>query len=327
MPIFDFKLVLDRVDVEEAEADALYARCKDGTLITAEGATYMDFDRQADSLDEALRSHCGRQRRGVSRRPHRGRSGILGAPASVNRLRRASSMADVVLQRGSIPTPRQALAEAIAPLANDIAGAPLTICSFLREGACLNLKVGDGRLRLRGVEFMSLPFYCQAAACDVLTVGDTPERFWNSYSYRPSTVETDSDALVLRILDLDGLLHLIIADELEYEGAHDPFFEAEEAYRFTFHQRGFPRSTMRVTLARCGERCRLISDRLEENVADEPSAVDTRESSLTDAEWRWLVDRLAGVDFWSLPATLGESNYLTAKCESLPRVTLTTRGA
>ena len=33
----------------------MYARCKDGTLITACGATYMDFDRQADSLDKALR--------------------------------------------------------------------------------------------------------------------------------------------------------------------------------------------------------------------------------------------------------------------------------
>lgn len=53
---FDFKVVLEHVEIDESEADALYARCKDGTLITAADVTYMDFDRQADSLDEAVQS-------------------------------------------------------------------------------------------------------------------------------------------------------------------------------------------------------------------------------------------------------------------------------
>jgi hypothetical protein len=53
---YDFKLVLDRVEIDEAEADNLYARCKDGTLITGGGVSYVDFDREAASLDEALRS-------------------------------------------------------------------------------------------------------------------------------------------------------------------------------------------------------------------------------------------------------------------------------
>ena len=56
MPIFDFKLVLEQFEIDEAQADALYAHCKDGTLITADGITYMDFGRQAGSLDEAIRS-------------------------------------------------------------------------------------------------------------------------------------------------------------------------------------------------------------------------------------------------------------------------------
>ena len=56
MATFDFKLVLDQAEIDESDADALYARCKDGTLITAAGVTYMDLDRQADSLDEAVRS-------------------------------------------------------------------------------------------------------------------------------------------------------------------------------------------------------------------------------------------------------------------------------
>ncbi len=56
MTTFEFKLVLNQVEIDEAEADALYARCKDGTLITAAGVTYMDFDRQAGSLDQAVKS-------------------------------------------------------------------------------------------------------------------------------------------------------------------------------------------------------------------------------------------------------------------------------
>ena len=56
MATFDFKLVLDQVEIDEAEADGLYARCKDGTLITAAGVTYMDFDRRANSLEAAVRS-------------------------------------------------------------------------------------------------------------------------------------------------------------------------------------------------------------------------------------------------------------------------------
>ena len=56
MTTFDFKLVLDQVEIDEAKADALYGRCKDGTLITAAGVTFMDFDREADSLDEAVHS-------------------------------------------------------------------------------------------------------------------------------------------------------------------------------------------------------------------------------------------------------------------------------
>ncbi|MCZ6653992.1 MAG: hypothetical protein O7D91_13315 [Planctomycetota bacterium] len=56
MAKFDFKLVLDQAEIDEAEGDALYGCCKDGTLITAAGVTYMDLDRQANSLDEAVRS-------------------------------------------------------------------------------------------------------------------------------------------------------------------------------------------------------------------------------------------------------------------------------
>jgi hypothetical protein len=48
--------VLDWAEVDEAEAHTLYARSKDGTLITEAGITYMDFDRPANSLDEAVPS-------------------------------------------------------------------------------------------------------------------------------------------------------------------------------------------------------------------------------------------------------------------------------
>jgi hypothetical protein len=53
---FGFRLVLEQSKIDEAESDALYARCKDGTLMTTTGVTYVDFDRHADSLEEAIRS-------------------------------------------------------------------------------------------------------------------------------------------------------------------------------------------------------------------------------------------------------------------------------
>jgi hypothetical protein len=56
MAMYDFKLVLDQVEIDETAADTLYGHCKYGTLITAAGVTYMDFDRQANSLDEAVHS-------------------------------------------------------------------------------------------------------------------------------------------------------------------------------------------------------------------------------------------------------------------------------
>ena len=59
MDLFDFKLVLEQTDINEAEADALCARCKDGTLITAGSVTYMDFEREGKSLEDAIRSAIG----------------------------------------------------------------------------------------------------------------------------------------------------------------------------------------------------------------------------------------------------------------------------
>jgi len=53
---FGFKLFLEQSKFDEAESDALCARCKDGTLITAAGVTHLDFDRHADSLEDAIRS-------------------------------------------------------------------------------------------------------------------------------------------------------------------------------------------------------------------------------------------------------------------------------
>lgn len=56
MATFNFKIVLDQLEIDEAGADALYGRCKDGTLITASGVTYMDFEREANTLEHAVRS-------------------------------------------------------------------------------------------------------------------------------------------------------------------------------------------------------------------------------------------------------------------------------
>ena len=56
MELYEFRLILNQLDFSEEEADDLYGRCKDGTLITADGRTFLDVERRADSLDEAMRT-------------------------------------------------------------------------------------------------------------------------------------------------------------------------------------------------------------------------------------------------------------------------------
>ena len=53
---WDFKVVLTQNDVDLDGADRLYARCDDSTLITENGETFLEFDREADSLHAAIQS-------------------------------------------------------------------------------------------------------------------------------------------------------------------------------------------------------------------------------------------------------------------------------
>jgi len=56
MTTFEFNLELDRRVSEEADMDAIYARCRDATIVTDGDATVVHFDREADTLDDALRT-------------------------------------------------------------------------------------------------------------------------------------------------------------------------------------------------------------------------------------------------------------------------------
>ena len=57
MKTYEFTLVLNRSEVSDDDCDALYeAGCNDGTVVTRDGATYVAFDRQAETLEEAIRS-------------------------------------------------------------------------------------------------------------------------------------------------------------------------------------------------------------------------------------------------------------------------------
>lgn len=57
MAIYEFSLVLKTAEITNEDCDALYqAGCDDGTVVTREGVTYIAFDREAESLEEAIRS-------------------------------------------------------------------------------------------------------------------------------------------------------------------------------------------------------------------------------------------------------------------------------
>ena len=56
MKTYEFTLVLALSDVTNEDCDALYeAGCYDGTIVTRNGATHITFDREAESLEAAIR--------------------------------------------------------------------------------------------------------------------------------------------------------------------------------------------------------------------------------------------------------------------------------
>lgn len=57
MTRYEFRLVLSEARVSDEDCDALCrAGCDDGTVVTRNGRTYIAFDREAESLEEAIRS-------------------------------------------------------------------------------------------------------------------------------------------------------------------------------------------------------------------------------------------------------------------------------
>ena len=56
MTTFEFTLHLHDRITAEADMDAVYARCKDATIATQGELTFVHFDRDANTLDEAVRS-------------------------------------------------------------------------------------------------------------------------------------------------------------------------------------------------------------------------------------------------------------------------------
>ena len=57
MKTYEFMLVLTASELSDDECDALYeAGCDDGTVVTRNGVTYVAFDRDAESLEDAIRS-------------------------------------------------------------------------------------------------------------------------------------------------------------------------------------------------------------------------------------------------------------------------------
>lgn len=54
---YAFSIVLRQASLSDAECERLCeAGCDDGTIVTREGRTYIAFDRQAGSLESAIRS-------------------------------------------------------------------------------------------------------------------------------------------------------------------------------------------------------------------------------------------------------------------------------
>ena len=59
MQTYRFTLVLTECEESEDDAESLYSQFDDGSLITSEGVTRIEFDRDANSLREAVSSAIG----------------------------------------------------------------------------------------------------------------------------------------------------------------------------------------------------------------------------------------------------------------------------
>jgi hypothetical protein len=57
MKTYEFSLVLTVSEVSDDDCNALYeAGCSDGTVVTRNAVTHIAFDREAESLEDAIRS-------------------------------------------------------------------------------------------------------------------------------------------------------------------------------------------------------------------------------------------------------------------------------
>lgn len=57
MTRYEFILVLAKPSLSDDDCDALYeAGCHHGTVVTRDGVTYIAFDREAECLEDAIRS-------------------------------------------------------------------------------------------------------------------------------------------------------------------------------------------------------------------------------------------------------------------------------
>jgi len=56
MRIFEFTITIDRHVEDHDEIDAFYGKTVDASVAGSEGKTLIHFDREAPSLDDALRS-------------------------------------------------------------------------------------------------------------------------------------------------------------------------------------------------------------------------------------------------------------------------------
>ena len=57
MKTYQFSVVLTVSELTNDDCDTLYeAGCDDGTVVTRGGVTHVAFDREAESLEEAIRS-------------------------------------------------------------------------------------------------------------------------------------------------------------------------------------------------------------------------------------------------------------------------------
>jgi hypothetical protein len=208
----------------------------------------------------------------------------------------------------------------IDALRHGLEGAYLDLRSYTRDGSDLIARVEKreipetGLLKFSHLYYLSVPLAFQVVAIDIRPVHAVPQAVWKGYSFCP-VEESFHEHVAIRMLDLVGFVHLIVAEACDYtilSPATANLEEADEGYSFVTHVEGVFHSRMETRVARQGDRTTLFYQFLTMNEQGDWDPAESCEIALSDSQWAEIAARMANSELWRHPRNLGSMAIMDA---------------